>query len=114
MIYDFTSDTNWIKTYKYFSRSRQTAPMGLQKGFNNLPVTESHGLLSQRSYGANKEEAFILKHTRGRVCHLNSDSTRRCETKSLLEPLVEPGDDGFVPEDGVVGFEDPVVFVGEV
>jgi hypothetical protein len=31
---------------------------GLRIGYGSLPVTESHGLLSQRSYGANKEDAF--------------------------------------------------------
>ena len=41
--------------------SHQTAPTGLQKGYGRQPVTESHGLLSQRSYGANKEEAFVLR-----------------------------------------------------
>ena len=34
--------------------------MGLQIRFGSLPVTESHGLLSQCSYGANKEEVFIV------------------------------------------------------
>ena len=28
--------------------------------------------------------------------------------------MVEPGDDGFVPEDGIGGLLDPVVLVGEV
>ena len=32
----------------------------------------------------------------------------------LFEPLVQPVDDGFVPLDGVVRLQDPVVLVGEV
>lgn len=32
----------------------------------------------------------------------------------LFEPLIEPADDCFVPEDGICRFQDPVAFVGEV
>ena len=32
----------------------------------------------------------------------------------VLEEFVEPVDYGFVPEDGVAGLLDPVVFIGEV
>jgi hypothetical protein len=35
---------------------------------------------------------------------------RSCFTRPLVDPVV----DGFVPELGVLGFEDPVAFVGEV
>jgi hypothetical protein len=32
----------------------------------------------------------------------------------LFRPLIDPVVEGFVPEAGVLGLEDPVAFVGEI
>jgi len=53
--------SHWVTK---FLGSNQTAPTGLPIGFDSLPVTKSHGLLSNGSYGANKERIFIIGELR--------------------------------------------------
>lgn len=46
------------------------------------------------------------------VCHGPLGKSRM--SIASFEPLVEPSDDGFVPDDGIGGLLDPVVLIGEV